>query len=70
MPVVAAVVQSDLIGTLMGDHMKEDQQLMEEVLVPMQMELLQHILVKMELKALAVVEVAVVPITQQSLFQV
>tara|TARA_R100000482_G_C5045849_1_gene110416 strand:+ start:478 stop:627 length:150 start_codon:yes stop_codon:yes gene_type:complete len=48
MPVVAAVVQSDLIGTLMGDHMKEDQQLMEEVLVPMQMELLQHILVKME----------------------
>tara|TARA_R100000479_G_C6298260_1_gene169205 strand:+ start:477 stop:689 length:213 start_codon:yes stop_codon:yes gene_type:complete len=70
MPVVAAVVQSDLIGTLMGDHMKEDQQLMEEVLVPMRMELFQHILVKMELKALAVVEVAVVPITQQSLFQV
>jgi hypothetical protein len=70
MQVEAVAVLPDLIGILMGDHMKEEQQLMEEVLVLTQMELHQHILVQMELRTLVAAVVEEDVIIQQHLFLV
>ena len=62
---VVAAVQPDLIGTLMGDHILEDQRLMVVVKVPMQIRLIQLIMERMESLTLVVAEAVVVPLTHQ-----